>query len=589
MKRYKPAVTIRLNWLRRRVFSRGNEIGLILLGIAAGGLAWLVVFAVSSLSSLLHGLLYGVRFGEGLSGAGLARGWPLVVIPVCGGLLTVILVNLRRRRGGIVDPIEANAIYGGRMSLTDSIWVVLQNLASNGFGLSAGLEAAYTQLSSGMASKLGLKLKLRREDMRVLVGCGSAGAIAAAFGAPLTGAFYAFELIIGTYTSRSLIPVVAAAITAWLLSRGLSGQSFVITVGDIGEISAVDVLPALMLGVICAGLGILVMIGVVRTERLAARSGLPVWLRPAAGGLLVGLLALITPQILSGGHGALHLNLEYDVALPALVLLFVLKAAASALTIGSGFRGGLFFASLLLGGLVGKALAVPLGWVAPEILSAPALAVIAMSAFGVAVIGGPLAMTFLALEVTGEFAIAVLVLAATMTSSLVVRQSFGYSFSTWRFHLRGETIRSAHDVGWIRNLTVGRLMRRDLPTVPASMTPDAFRQAFPLGSTQRVIVTEESGAYAAMISVPEIHADASTPEPIPDLSGFFHHQGDILLPGMNARQAAALFESSQTEALAVVSDRIERRVIGLLTEAHTLRRYSEELDKQRRTMIGSVE
>lgn len=496
---YKPALTIRLNWLRRQVFSRGNEIGLILLGIAAGGFGWLVVLAISSLSSLLHRQLFGIAFGEGLSGADLVRDWRLVVIPVCGGLLSVLLVKLRRRRGGIVDPIEANAIYGGRMSLTDSIWVALQNLASNGFGLSAGLEAAYTQLSSGMASKLGLKLKLRREDMRVLVGCGSAGAIAAAFGAPLTGAFYAFELIIGTYTSRSLIPVVSAAITASLLSRGLHGQSFVITVGDIGTISAMDVLPALILGVICAALGILVMIGVVWTERLTARSGVPVWLRPATGGLLVGLLALITPQVLSGGHAALHLNLESDVALPALILLFVLKAAASALTIGSGFRGGLFFASLLLGGLAGKALAVPIEWLAPDMLSAPALAVIGMSAFGVAVIGGPLAMTFLALEVTGEFPIAVPVLAAAMASSLVVRQSFGYSFSTWRFHLRGETIRSAHDVGWIRNLTVARLMRRDLPTAPASMTPEAFRQAFPLGSTQRVIVTDENGAYVAMI------------------------------------------------------------------------------------------
>ncbi|MBT0779214.1 chloride channel protein [Paracoccus sp. pheM1] len=589
MKRYRPALTIRLNWLRRRVFSRGNEIGLILLGIAAGGMAGLVVCAVSGLSSLMHTLLYGVGFAEGLSGADLARGWPLVVVPVCGGLLTVVLVHLRRRRGSIIDPIEANALYGGRMSLTDSIWVTLQNLASNGFGLSAGLEAAYTQLSSGIASKLGVKLKLRREDMRVLVGCGSAGAIAAAFGAPLTGAFYAFELIIGTYTSRSLIPVVSAAIAAWLCARAMSGQIFVIDVGKLWGISALDVMPAVMLGVICAVLGILVMIGVVRTERLAARSGLPVWLRPAAGGLLVGLLALITPQVLSAGHGALHLNLEHDVALPALILLFVLKAAASALTIGSGFRGGLFFASLLLGGLVGKALAVPLDWLVPGMLSAPALAVIGMSAFGVAVIGGPLAMTFLALEVTGEFPIAVLVLAAAMTSSLVVRQSFGYSFSTWRFHLRGETIRSAHDVGWIRNLTVGRLMRRDLRTAPAAISPDEFRRSFPLGSTQRVIVTDQDGAYVAMVSVPEIHADASAAEPSQQLSAFFRHQGDILLPGMNARQAASLFETSQTEALAVVSDRIERRVIGLLSEAHTLRRYSEELDKQRRTMIGLVE
>lgn len=583
------AVSARLNWLRRRVLARGNAIGFLFLATLIGALAGAVVSGVSLTSHLLHSLLYGVSFAAGLSGAGLARGPALVLVPVLGGLLTAVLIHLRRRRGSIVDPIEANALYGGRMSLTDSIWVTLQNLASNGFGLSAGLEAAYTQLSSGLASKLGLKLKLRREDMRVLVGCGSAGAIAAAFGAPLTGAFYAFELVIGTYSSISLAPVIAASIMGMLVSRALSGKTFEIEIGHIGAITAVDLLPALLLGGISAGLGILVMIGVVRTERFASASGIPSWLRPTIGGALVGAIALITPQVLSSGHGAMHFNLENDVVWTMLLLLFALKAASSALTIGSGFRGGLFFASLLLGALIGKSFAIPMEWLLPGMLSSAALAVIGMSAFGVAVIGGPLAMTFLALEVTGEFPIAVLVLAASITSSMVVRQTFGYSFSTWRFHLRGETIRSAHDVGWIRNLTVDRLMRRDLRTARTGMNPEQFREAFPLGSTQRVIVADDEGRYAAMVQVAEIHADAGAPEPRSALSDFFHQQQDVLLPGMNARQAAGLFEASRSEALAVVSDRVERRVVGLLSEAHTLRRYSEELDKQRRNIIGSAE
>ena len=174
----------------------------------------------------------------------------------------------------------------------------------------------------------------------------------------------------------------------------------------------------------------------------------------------------------------MHLNLEHDVATSALLVLFVLKALATALTIGSGFTGGLFFASLLLGAPIGKALAMPMEWLMPGMLSPDALAIIGMSAFGVAVIGGPLTMTFLALEVTGKFAIGVLALATSMTSSLVARWTSGYWFSTWRFHLRGETIRSAHDVGWLRNLTVDRLMRRDMTTARGVMMPDEFRRAF---------------------------------------------------------------------------------------------------------------
>ena len=583
------SIPARISWLRRRVFARGGETGFLLLAILVGALAGVVVSVISFLSHLLHSQFYGVDLKAGLSGSNLQAHWKMIAVPVAGGLLTSLILHLRRRRGSIVDPVEANALYGGRMSMTDSIGVTLQNLASNGFGLSAGLEAAYTQVASGLASKLALKLKLRREDVRVLVGCGSAGAIAAAFGAPLTGAFYAFELIIGTYSTVSLAPVIGAAITGTLISQALSGHAFAIEIDAVGAISAFDFLPALGLGVTCAALGILVMMTVVWTERLASKSRIPIWLRPATGGILVGGLAIITPEILSSGHGAMHLNLENAAPWSALLMLFVLKALGSAITIGSGFRGGLFFASLLLGALVGKIAAVPLEWLMPGMLSPTAMAVIGMSAFGTAVVGGPLSMTFLALELTGEFPITALTLAATITSSMVVRQTFGYSFSTWRFHLRGKSIRSAHDIGWIRNLTVGRLMRADVRTASAEMTPDMFCKAFPLGATQWVVITGAQGEYRAMVQVSEIHADRAAPDPSDALSDFFLHQGNVLLPEMNARQAARLFETNHAESLAVVSDRIERRVLGLLSEAHTLRRYSEELERQRRDITGTEE
>lgn len=171
---------------------------------------------------------------------------------------------------------------GGHLNVSDSLWVALQNLASNGFGLSAGLEAAYTQLSAALASRTGERMRVRREDLRILVGCGAAGAIAAAFGAPLRGAFYAFELVIGTYNTRSLVPVVAASIAAVLVSQALTGAGFGIDAGDLGVITAADIVPSVALGLLCAGLGIAVMVAVVRTEKLAKR--LPMSLRLVFGG-----------------------------------------------------------------------------------------------------------------------------------------------------------------------------------------------------------------------------------------------------------------------------------------------------------------
>ena len=585
------ALQARAKLVKKKAFARGSEVGLILSSIAIGLAAGAAVSGMSWISRAMHTLIFGIEMSEWLSSSEIENKTVVLVAPVCGGALLglFLFILARRRKRQIIDPIEANALYGGRISLTDSFIVAAQNLISNGFGASVGLEAGYTQLSAGIGSKIGTKLKLRREDMRILVGCGAAGAIAAAFNAPLTGAFYAFELIIGTYSMVALAPVVISAIIATFVARALSGNSFVIEVGEIGVITPADYLPAILLGAICAVIGIVIMQGVAFIEEMARKSSIPPYLRPALGGIIVGLLGILTPQVLSAGHGALHLNLDSDAPVKILIGIFLLKSLASAVSIGSGFRGGLFFASLFMGSLLGKIFGTPADLITTGSLTPTVLAVVGMSALAVAIIGGPLTMTFLALEITADFPITALVLAAVITSSVVVRTTFGYSFATWRFHLRGESIRSAHDVGWIRNLTVDKMMRADVKCARLGTGLDEFRETFPLGSAKRVILLDDSERYAGIISLPDIYADeAEATRPRTELTDFLSHQNDFLLPQMNARQAAAIFDQSHAEALAVVNNLIERKVIGQLSEAHTLRRYSEELDRQRREAVGEV-
>lgn len=570
----------------RAVFRRG-ELALVVLALLIGVAAGLFVVLISAITTFLHSFVFGV---ERLSSSDLS-GWIVLIGPMAGGVLLglIIFIISKTRKKPMIDPIEANALHGGRLSLTDSVIVCLQNIVSNGFGASVGLEAGYTQVASGVASKFGVKLKLRRGDMRILVGCGAAGAIAAAFNAPLTGAFYAIELIIGTYTIVTLAPLIVSALVATIVAGLLSQHGLRIDILDQGAATPPDYVPAIFLGVVCAGVGIALMQAVTFIEETARKSRIPIWLRPAFGGIAVGALALISPQVLSSGHGALHLNLDAKMTIWALAGLFILKAAASAISIGSSFRGGLFFASLFMGSLLGKIFAICAPYIGYGGTQPIVYAVIGMSAFAAAIIGGPLTMTFLALELTGDFQITVLVLAAVITTSLVVRTTFGYSFATWRFHLRGESIRSAHDIGWIRDLTVGKMMRADIRKASVSMGLEAFKEKFPLGSTQRVIMTHDDGRYAGIILVPEIYADPMERDAKTiSLETYLRYKTDVLLPTMNARQAAALFDTTESEALAVVNDKIENRPVGLLTESHTLRRYSEELDLRRRETSGEI-
>ena len=218
------------------------------------------------------------------------------------------LLLLRWRPAREIDPIEANALHGGRMSFRGSVIVALQTIWSSGVGASVGLEAGYTQLASGLAASLGRGFHLRRADQRIMVGCGAAAAISGAFGAPLAGAFYAFELVIGGYTPASLTPVGVAAVAGYFVTHGFAVLSLGIGVGPVGDVVGRDLAIAALLGVLAALFGILIMRGVALCEAGLAKTRLWPPLRPALGGLAVGLLALLTPQVMSSGHGALHFS-----------------------------------------------------------------------------------------------------------------------------------------------------------------------------------------------------------------------------------------------------------------------------------------
>lgn len=567
---------------RARALVRTREAAIVLVAAVMGVLAGVAASAMGHAAQWMHEVLYDLAPGERLSASpALLSPW-LVLVPAIGGAaMGLIALALKRwRRHAFIDPIEANALHGGRMSLADSAIVAGQTIVSNGFGASLGLEAGYSQIGSGIASRMGMGIGLRRNDLRILVGAGAAAGIGAAFDAPLMGAFYGFEIIIGSYSIPAAAPVLAATVAAVMTARLLGAHVEPLHLPLQVELAPVDIVPILLLGLVAAAVAILVMRLVTLVEALFGKSGIPGPLRPAVAGLGIGALALYSPQVLSDGHGALHAQVQGAVTL-SVAGVFVLKIIASALSIGSGFRGGLFFASLFLGALMGKLYGGALALAVPGFHLDPAVAaVVGMGALAVGIIGGPLTMSFLVLEMTRDIALSGYVLAAAVVTSLTVRETFGYSFSTWRLHLRGETIRGAQDVGWMRDLTVARMMRADVATFPQDGPLDALRAAFPAGSCRVVVLVDAAGAYAGLVSLADAHApgrDGATPA-----STLARHRDEVLLPRMNVKEAAQAFERSQAEDLAVVAGREDRRVAGLLGEAHVLRRYAQELEAARR-------
>ncbi|PRX04657.1 UNVERIFIED_ORG: CIC family chloride channel protein [Martelella mediterranea] len=573
--------------LRLRLLVRRSEIWLVAIASVIGVAAGLAQVAISSSAYGLQSLLFSLEPGERLSALAGSPGLVALAVPLIGGAILVPIAYLVKRNGRrMVDPVEANALHGGHLSFYDSLVITLQTVVSNGFGASVGLEAAYVQMGGAFGSKLSAFLHARRSDMRLLLGCGAGAAIAAAFQAPLAGAFYAFELVIGTYSIAALAPVMAASIAATFVSGWLTDAHKT----HLGSVPSIDtgMFAALMgLAVVTAICSVALMLLVSETEKLFTRLRVPPLFRPIAGGALLAVAVAFAPFVLSSGHGALQATLEAPPAsLWVLLLMIIAKMIASAVSLGSGFRGGLFFASLFVGALIGLAYFRGLDMLVPGMIGDERVAAFAgMTGLAAAVVGGPLTMVFLTLEDSGSLSLAITMLAVATVSSVLIRQFFGYSFTTWRFHQRGETIRGAHDIGLIRSLTVGRMMRRDIRTVNAGVSVGTFQRMFPLGAAKQVVAVNDEGGYAGIALMPEIHAlDADMLDQ--PLDRFLALKTCVLTPDMNARQAAQQFEEQSSDALVVVSDRISNRVIGLLSESYVLRRYAEELDKVRMDMSG---
>ncbi|WP_443026011.1 chloride channel protein [Sphingomonas sp. PB2P19] len=591
MKVARPVATaIRSSSTRARIAARdfrgwlrASEASFIGLAIVVGAGAGLLSVIVGALARTLQHVLFALPPDTRLSGVGQLGLASLIVLPLGGLILAGFSYATQARKRRLVDAVEANALHGGRMSVPDSLVISGQTVLSNGFGASVGLEAAYAQMGGAAASILGGWLKLRRADQRTLVGAGAGAAIAAAFGAPLAGAFYAFEIVIGTYTPTAIAPVAGAALAGALVAQAFGVQPYLIDAASNTLVETHHYLIYGGLGAICALLGIALMRAVGLVERVSRRRWLPDWARPAVGGTLLIPVAILSPQALSAGHGALHADLAVGASIGFILLVLGAKSAASIISLGFGFRGGLFFASLFLGTLLGHLFADSLALIAGHTVIDPRnAALVGMAAFAVAVVGGPMTMAMLVLQSTHDFSLTGAVIAASLVSSSIVRELFGYSFSTWRLHLRGETIKSARDVGWVKTLTAGRMMRKETNPTPAALSIAEFRRTFPLGSTSRVVLTGADGAYAGIVVVPTAYAEGL--DLAANVATLATGHATVLTPEMDITAVMAHFDAAHTDELAVVSG--DRHVLGIVSESYVRRRYAEELEKAQRELFG---
>jgi CIC family chloride channel protein len=238
--------------------------------------------------------------------------------------------------------------------------------------------------------------------------------------------------------------------------------------------------------------------------------------------------------------------------------------------------------------LFGAAIGGFLTHIAPGLHADPlAYTMVGMGAVAAAVVGAPVTMILLVLEMTANFYVAMGVMVAVFVSSTMARLTFGYSFATWRFHIRGVPIKGGVDIGWIHDLVVGRVMRRDIQTAPDDLPLTEFRSRFPLAGVRQVFLVDADGRYAGMVNTSDAH--------VPDAEGKVESQAahdiaqgvdQFLLPNQTVRAALDRFTLAKVETLAVLDNSSDRHVVGFITEAFAQRQYLEALERSRADDYG---
>ncbi len=581
MKRPPRFARLRLRW---RHLARNDQIVLSVLAVVAGaavaygtiGFRWLIGVIQLGYFGTAEEKLY--SFAAGLPW------WQILLAPAAGGLFVGLFLKYVMPGGrpvGVAHVIEAGALRGGRMSLNQGLGAALVSAVTLGSGGSAGREGPMVHFGAAIASYVAKRTHLSPSLSLTLLGCGVASGVAASFNAPIAGVFFALEVVIGHYALHAFSPIVIASVVGTIVSRAHLGDfpAFVVPVHDAVNITEYPAF--LLLGLTCAVVAWIMLRAIATVEAGFERTPLPVWARPAVGGLAVGAIATVFPQVLGVGYEATDIALHAGFTFTLLIGLIFAKTAATALTLGAGFGGGIFSPGLFVGAMTGGAFGIVAAAVFPDQASSAGLyAMVGMGAVAAPVLGAPISTILIVFELTGDYSMTIAAMIAVSVASVTMQQVFGgQSFFRWQLERRGLDLGGGRARRVLARTRAADLMSGDFHTVGEGITIDNIRATLQAAPEDHIFVVDNDERLIGNLSFTDIKdvafesgldhlinaRDAARPNPA------------YIIADESLERALAMMDSSGLAYVPVVDNEETRRVVGILHHGRVLAEYNKVL------------
>ena len=457
---------------------RHHRLGLyilaVLVGLTSGLGAVLFRMGIDTWSQLLTGADdYTVSMGPSVGSLAALGTWFVLVAPVLSGLIVGPLMS---RLGhtptghGVAGIIWSTRHGNGTMAPIPALAMTTSSALTIGGGGSVGPEGPIAELGASTASVIGRGLGLPRLPVRYLASAGTAAGIAAAFNAPLAGAFFALEVVLMGFSADAFIVIVLACVASTVLSHHLLGTTLSLSLPYLDLSGDAQLGWVALLGVVGGGVGIgfmrLRFIVLDVLTRAWQRLGVPIWARPGIGGLAVGTVLLVLPEMYGESSAALNRALAGRYTLTLLLMLCAAKMLATSMTLGMGFVGGVFAPSLFIGGTLGAAFGT---LVAPSY--APAAGVFGVIGMGAVFAGAaraPMTAVLLIIEMTGQHALLLPLMLATVLATFASRFLSRGTLFTEELRRRGEDVEDPMTTTLLGRTRASRLMVDPPATVEAT-------------------------------------------------------------------------------------------------------------------------
>jgi CIC family chloride channel protein len=496
--------------------------------------------------------------------------WWRLLMPAVGGIVagSILLFGEKWSTGKSADFMEAVALGNGVIRFRATVVKSLSSLVTISSGGSIGREGPMVQLASMLGSLLGRLGKVSPARLRLLVACGAAAGIACAYNAPLTGAFFVAEIVLGSIAMESIGPLIVSSVVATVIASQFLGAQPVYHMPPFGVVPNWQLVMYAMLGLVAGMLAPLFLMLLRGGEKLFARTHLPITLKLGLGGLAVGIISIRQPEVWGNGYGVVESVLNSHWTWEALLTILLLKVLATVATTGSGAVGGVFTPTLFCGAVLGALYGEILHALLPGAnVSVSDFAVVGMGCFLAGMTRAPIMSILIMFEMTHEDATIMPLMLACVSAFYVSRSVSPESVYSRQLHKN-----DGHAETPLFLLHVRDLMKKDpicvletsgFPQIAKVLAANTFKHLYVVDPNKKFL-----GAIALQDLKPFLH-ETDLPEVVIALD-LMHEDIPVLTSDSSLKESLEIFAKHDGERLPVIDNARDHRLVGSLAKTDVL-------------------